>query len=271
MESLVIIEHYDDLDVMDVPVITVPAMANDVYTGYNAVMNPLDNTTYYMGKEYKPLPNKDIIEMVRGLVIADGFEFHRGVIDERGRYEFCLEAPVPAIGVDLGNGKKHEARCLLNILNSYDGSASLRAGIGGKISYCQNIFGLPTKFLGGEIRHETRRKHLGNVEATLTDLKNAIPRILNEWESSPIATKVWSGDPAAFAKVQREVIKAFGAEHKVTASFNMRARMIEEREWNVPEFSAFMAITNMTTFPESYALKTSHVEKLKEITHVFWN
>lgn len=232
----------------------------DTYTGYNAVVSRDNGITYYIGKRYKPVQNKDINTFLEKL--SDDLELtFGGATYEEGRttWKFLL----PKVGASFKiNGRELSTTFALTVSNSYTGGSSLSVRAGGIIHYCQNAFGLPTKRKAGGIGVEYRARHSESVMALLDEASENIPKMTELYLKAHENTK-WNVKPEAI--ILNELIDLFPSNKDGIlnpAVVGLKLARAKEN-WGTDDFNWYMALTNATTYPERYGLTPTAVEKVR--------
>jgi hypothetical protein len=261
------ITSWDDRYALDVPVVLLPAycVLNNVdhWTGYNAVVRPDNGSTYYIGRRYTPVQNKDIRIFLEEFVDTFDLNFVKGSYDHGTT---CWEFIKPDVSIPLSvNGKDLSTSFRVVVTNSYDGSTSLWLRVGGLIHYCQNRFGLPKKKKNGGIGIEYKVRHTEKSSRIFDEVSNRIPKMIDIYTNT-LEGKRWGVMPETV--IHGKLEELFPRTSTGTVNTTMVAlELARSREnWGSDDFNWFMALTNATTYPQNYGLTSTAVDKIVKFT-----
>lgn len=268
--DLVLVKDVDDLDYMDRPVTVQNAVFESfsdgvVETGYQAIVDNETLDTYYVGRNYSILQNKDINSLVRHMIREFDMDLHSAFFD-RGRSTWELVKPDCSVPFRVGE-KDMNTEFRMRIQNSYTGGQSFQAEMGGLVTYCQNLFGMPTSYAKNGVGYMVRQKHTASIEKVTEKMMEQIPVFMETYKTH-VEGKVWNSRPEG--KITEDLKKLFpdtklGQHRVMTAAMLARS----DEKWGAADFNWFMALTNMTSFPEKYGLAESHIEKLEKYHATF--
>lgn len=237
---------------------TLPAQS-----GYKALMAADTEEILYVGPEYSPVPNADVLTALTTLE-SDGWQLDE--IKGLNRRVFYFKAVHPEIGLKVGG---LDANATITVLNSYDGSQALKVFVGASIKVCSN--GLT---IGKGV--EYKRKHIGkgtdDFEAILKEtavygIQEAIRKAeAKEWELEDVnkMEKIWKQLVKPYPKATN------GQDNKLVLALNQRF-FEEQRLGYKGELAMMMAATHVAT--HDYAAHSgSYIMQLeRDIPKVFFN
>lgn len=259
------------VDVVKIPIYIKPPQYDDVVWahGFHAVAH--NDHVFSVGREYQPVQNSSIIEQLDTIQEKLGLQFIDGMYDGRGVFQWRFRKPDHVVRIQpQGTDRVFETEFQVTVKNSYDMSTSLEFRIGGFIRYCQNIFGLPTKFVKGGIGVLQSHKHSKSAPRLVSTIVENSDLLMASFDT--LQKKTWGTLPLPL--IHERIEKAFPTNPK-TQRKHMVAALIDSKVENEKfmggDFDYFMAITNMTTFPDKYGLLVSHHEKLEKLAESFWN
>lgn len=233
-------------------------------SGYKALMNADTNSILYVGKEYSPIHNREILDVMSQL---EEFGWAQTVIRSYQGRQFRFEMKNPSLKFSVNN---FEAVAKLSVVNSYDGSQALKIFVGGIIAVCSN--GLT---IGKGI--EYKRKHTGldsgmgafsqQLHSAATDtiakaMRNVEQKVWTENNLEQLQT-IWKNLTKEFPPRSNgqpnDFVKALDSQFKV-----------EQAKGYTGEFGMMMAATDIVTHqyrnhPASYILQLE-----KNIPKVFF-
>lgn len=275
-DNVMVLPQQSELDTqlerMNIEAFLLPLSAPTGITPYHAVsiQDTDPDNIVYVGKNYAPVQNKQINNLVRQLVDKHGLELVRTQQQDLRRFKWVLKDLSKRAEFVIGNNK-YPVDYTVTISNSYDGSEALSFAFGGYIRHCQNLFGLPTKAINSGVYQKTRRKHVnfGSLDFFLDNMLESIEKSAGVWQGV-LSKKTWALQGIdKRVKALKELFpeRADGSMHPTLQLLNMRMSL---DKFGSEEFDLFMAVTNIATNAETYGIGNANLDKLTKFQESFW-
>lgn len=230
-------------------------------SGYKGILDVSRSSMLYIGTNYQLIHNRSILEAIeKNKDEIKGLELDRIRVINRRQFEFRL------LNKGLVFSCGTEDSCIgLTIINSYDGSTSFKVTGSLYIYTCGNGAKLSIS------ETSVTRKHVG-VEL---DIINSIIGSMKNLEKlqHKVETKIWHNDLPRLKEQFKEIKKIFPAkENKPHQSLNIIDQQFRHNSVKMDkEFALFMALTNITSYPDKYDIGTSYVRAIEnKIDNVFF-
>jgi len=231
-------------------------------SGFCGILNVSTNETLYAGKEYKIIDNNVIAAAIktletRGWALAS--------IRSIGDRKFYIDIRNPQMRASISVGDREFAvDARVRITNSYDGSLAFGIQGGFWIQVCGN------GATAGDII-SVKKKHQGeDVQANIIDsiLSMTSERFLKAVSKvSAMFAEEMTPDTVAklVEKLTQDIPDNKDGIHPVKLAVIERCKK-EYAEYDNAPFAVFMAVTNITTYPQNYSVPTSYLLALERRT-----
>jgi len=230
-------------------------------TDYKGLIREDTGEVLYVGKEYSPIRNREIVEAMTPL-FNDGFMLKDVRVYQDRKFQINLWNPDETLEI---NGQQAYLRATFG--NSYDGSQSFVAALGAYIQVCSNGLTVGKGFA-------LRKKHTG-----LSDLSSFMLESVHNRHKviEKITSKDWDNhDQVKIMKLFDRITKGLpdGKDNKpnsVKVLLNQKFRE-EMQLYDNLEFALFMATTNLATHGHLLGVSPSYQMELEtQASNVFFN
>lgn len=236
---------------------------NDEYlpTNRKALIDVVKKETLYIGSNYNPVSNRDIMLEINNLRDQNWY------LDEvrcygRRYFDFRLQHVTDEMTINNMSAKK-----CMRIVNSYDGSASFSVQASVKILICGNGATLG-KTIGLNI------KHIGNNQLYIVDkIRMFEEKMRKAWDKA--TNKAWFNYDEAETMKRFRDLTSFLPEQKSTQPHLLARELNKEFEteyhnYHNSEFALFMAATTLATHGYNRGIAATYQRQLDtKIPQVF--
>lgn len=235
-----------------------PLYLDGVETDYNALIKKDTRDILYVGKGYGPLANSDVLDRIF-TTFGNDYQLIRITNYNDRRFEFIYENDNGSLKVGPEEGKS-----TIIVKNSYDGSTSLSIFAGMYIKICGNgAIGLQG--------HSIVRKHTKNIpnwyNIELPDF-NTIT-IKNRMSENNFSITDEKEILSMFEKLTSDIPKPKNSIHPSIMLLNRKFQEYNA-DYNMPEFSLFMAATWVTTYGQDNSVPYSYIKSIERQVSKLW-
>jgi len=231
-------------------------------SGYSGILNVSTNEILYAGKEYKIVDNNVIAKAIRSIEVAGWVV---ASVRNLGDRKFYIDIRNPNMRAEMHVGERTftvDAR--VRIINSYDGSLAFGIQGGFWIQVCGN-----GATVGDIIA--VKKKHQGDdIESSIVDsiMSMTSERFLKAVSkvSDMFAKEMTPEEVGELVKrLTQDIPDTKDGIHPVKLAVIERCKK-EHAEYNNGPFAVFMAVTNITTYPQNYSVPPSYLLALERRT-----
>jgi hypothetical protein len=228
-------------------------------TEYKGLVRDDTGEILYVGKEYSPVANEEIVKAMEPLM-NDGFELRDIRVYQDRRFQINLWNPNEKLDIN-----EEEANLRVTFGNSYDGSLAFYTAIGAYIQVCGNgmIAGKGFSF---------RKKHTGisDLSSFMLECVSSRDKIINM-----LKAKQWQDlEKDKLLKLFDKITKNLpdGKDKKPNPVKVLLNKQFENEMSNYAnsEFALFMAVTNIATHGHQLGISPTYQMELESQSTVFF-
>ncbi len=215
----------------------------------------------YIGKNYEIIQNEDVANEILNFIKSTSYQVHNIRSVNNRRFDVTL-VDQNAI-VTIGNEPAYKTAI---ITNSYDGSARFSVTFGVNIQICGNGARATKPVDGLVFKHTNNQIDFSRMYKSADTLDRVLEKFNQSWDlNGEVSRANFNKLTAIFPK------KTNGDQHDLSTALAMKAHEHVTENNYPPNFALFMAVTNMTTYPDRYNMSDNYALRLEQkTTEVFF-
>jgi len=215
----------------------------------------------YVGKSYQIIQNEDIATQLLKFIQDTSYEVLNVRSVNNTRFDVTLIDRKSLI--TIGNEPAYKTAI---VTNSYDGSVRLSATFGVNIQICGNGARATKPIDGLVFKHTNSNIDFSGIYKSAGTLDRVVEKFNEKWDlNGEVSHANFNKLTSVFPK------KANGDQHDLVTALAVKAHEHVTENNYPPNFALFMAVTNMTTYPDRYGMTDSYTLRLEQkTTEVFF-